>query len=251
LPVPYPHRRLATVSQPSGPLAYPSIAGRRTGYTGLVAAIVVGSLVWATMMGFCGYLLAHNTLRLSPGTQAVPGSRPRAAGNPLDHTGDLRRFLATPPQNSRPWSEPPSLDGRLTLAQLAARYHDPASATTYLTGLGFAGGAVRTWLERDGTSVEINLLRFATTYRAEDYYLHTVANDVDDMPGDSTIAMISQIPHNDGEVVGFTKKDQYGDQMSHGIAIRGDVVVETWVYQRAPQSVVFTQDVTFRQWTLL
>jgi hypothetical protein len=233
---------------------YPARSVRR----GLIIGIVLAAIILISAVAVGGYEFARgNTHRQSgtvasglnvPSAAASPTPTPPDSAAPRDHSGDLRRFLMPAPDGSGPWSDPASKDGKLTLRQLAKSYKDETAGRDYLTGLKFQAGAVRTWVEVDGTSVEVDLYRFDSDNHAYTYFNDTVANDVDRPPAGTTINLISKIPHAKGEVVAFTKKNKYGDQLSHGIAVRGDVVLEVWVYQSAPQSVAFTQGITYTQW---
>ncbi len=232
----------------------------RKSRTGLVIGLVIGAVVVVIGIGAGGYALAQPdgrpaTAATGPAqpaaAPATPSATPSTVASPKDHSGDLRRFLLPAPESSDPWSKPVSKDGRLTLRQVASGYQDTTSATDYLHGLAFQAGAVRTWVEADGTSVEIDLYRFGTDNGAYQFFTDEVGNDVDNMPKGTTITMIDRISGGKGEVVAFAKKDKYGDQMSHGMALKADVVTEVWVFQSPPQSVAFTEGVTYQQWSRL
>ena len=52
-------------------------------------------------------------------------------------------------------------------------------------------------------------------------------------------------------MIEFSKTDQNHYQVSNGLAVRGDVVLSVWTYQSPPQSVQFTESITYDQWTRL
>lgn len=228
--------------------------------TGLIIGIVVSVLVVLTGAGLGGFALARHgknsavkTTAVATATSAVPSAGPSATATaaPRDHTGDLRKFLLNPPSSSQPWADPPGVDNKLSIKEAASYYDNPKSATSYLRGLGFKAGAVQSWLEADGSSVEIDLYRFGTSNNAYSYFQDLVSNDLTDRPKGTVIKMIDKIPTGHGEVIGFAKKDKYGDQMSHGMGIKDDVAYEVWVYQQAPQSIPFTEAIVYKQWSKL
>jgi hypothetical protein len=237
------------VSQPLGP-GWTAPAPHRS-HTGLVIGIIAGALAWATVAAFAGLVLAHGSLGKGEAAGASAAPAPHATGAARDHGGDLRRFLVPEPDDAEPRLTSVTADGRLDVAEIAANYQKPSEAISYLMGLGFATGAVRSWIASDGKLVEVDLFRFGTSNGAYSYFRDTVNGDLRRPSSDYSIRLIRSIPGADGEVIEFSKTDQNHYQVSNGLAVRGDVVLSVWTYQSPPQSVQFTESITYDQWTRL
>jgi hypothetical protein len=140
---------------------------------------------------------------------------------------DLRSHLLPASKGSRAWPHPPGTDEHLSLAQAAQRTRDPATALVEMRQCNFTDGAVRTWRERDGSLVEIQLLLFASTADAGGFYqfeANFVATD------SAYFGAVDGIP--EGVVIAFSTADENGYVRIAGVAREGGVIVLMMVSQR-------------------
>jgi hypothetical protein len=52
------------------------------------------------------------------------------------------------------------------------------------------------------------------------------------------------------ELCTYSKKDQYGDQHAYGLAVKDDLVIEMWIYEKKV-NVTAVQSLLVRQWKKL
>jgi hypothetical protein len=87
-----------------------------------------------------------------------------------DHTGDLLRLLPPTPAQSQACSKLDVPEGPLTLDQEATFSTQPTVGAGVLRSLNFQRGAMRCWVEPDGTAVVLNLFQFDTANHAAQFH---------------------------------------------------------------------------------
>jgi hypothetical protein len=133
------------------------------------------------------------------------------------HDGDLRAFLLPPPRQALPWPAPPTPDERLSAAQQAARYRDPAERVRFLLRYGFQAGAVRAWTQPDGVRVRIDLFRL-------DDPAGFVAAEEEDLAGHYPPGAVYPVPQVTSGRAYVSTADGVG--LTRVVFRRGDVVAE-------------------------
>ena len=208
------------------------------------------------MTGATGYVSAHHHVHI--GAYPIPASTYRTIKlpapverNPLDHSGDLRRYLLKRPSNARQsWT--PATKGIMSLKQVASFFDDPKSAAQNLANAGFQTAATTNWLDPADNQVEIRLIRFDTDPDAQRRFTsETHGNWSDPDMKDASGTYDQRVPGSEAMTFTNGKKNKYGDQTTEGIAIRGDVLILIWVTQVAPQSKILAEALTYQQWSKL
>lgn len=145
----------------------------------------------------------------------------------------------------------------MSVSQEAASAPSPSGRATFLLKSHFDAGAVVTWLE-EGVSVEIRLYRFkgldVTTSSNDAYAFYDSECNYASYGSTSTDMqshVVTSIPNGHSVLYTYPKKDKDGYEYSHGIAVRGDVVAEVWIYQHGTISVERSQSTLVQQWSRL
>jgi hypothetical protein len=218
---------------------------------------VMAAFIVAAMTGATGYVSAHH--HVHTGVYPIPASTytaapapPPAVRAPLDHSGDLRRFLLKRPRGARQSFVPRATRGTMTLKQVASFYGNPKNAEQFLVREGFKTAATVNWIDVAGNQIEIRMSRYATSNQAWIVYSDEASGveSSKELKGASS-SRAWKVPYSDGSIYTNGKKNRYGDQLSRGIALRGDVVINIWIYQNSPQSLVLTQALLYQQWSKL
>ncbi len=246
-----------TVTAIDGP-DLPEVAARprRTRRWLRVVGWVAAGLVTATMTGATGYVADHH--HVHNGAYPIPASSysspPAPPGRPAprDHSGDLRRFLLARPAAAVQNFKPRATNGAMSRKQLASYYGDPKDAEKFLAGEGFIAAATVNWIDRAGNQVEIRMARFGSPNQAWAVF----NRDFEYVPHSRELAGATnsvpwKIGYSDAGIFTNDTKNKWGNQLSRGVAVRGDVMFNIWIYQKAPQTIVLTQALLYQQWNRL
>lgn len=242
----------APVYPTSGPYGgYPvaPVAPRKR-RTGLVVALVIGALLLGAAAGS-----GVTALVLRPGrtvaaaaatTPATPSASPVAS--PTGFTGDLRELLLPMPSTAHPYAKPLSPDGTLTEQQIAAGFKDPERAIQVLEEDGFVSGAIVQWHDADDTEVSIRLYEFDRPEYARSWqYYNQDGYSVDlNRTNQSPIDGIA-----DSGCFVTKKEDSDGFYTTNGIASRGTIYMNVFVYQYHHVNKAIAIDIMQRQYAKL
>jgi hypothetical protein len=217
---------------------------------------VAAAAVIVTMTGATGYVADHHHVHI--GVYPEPASSYHASPAPIkttpparDHGGDLRRFLLPKPPSADHWVNHEAPNGTMNIKQLAFFYDDPKSGAAYLKSAGFKNGATAVWQDSAKNIVEIRLERFDTANDAYSFYQDDIGSVPDARDTKGTTGAPVLRADRGAMVFSGGKKEKDGTFTSKGIAYRGDVFVEIWVTQTAPESAALTEGLIYQQWNRL
>ncbi len=217
---------------------------------------VTGAAVIVTMTGATGYVADHHHVHIgvypAPASSYVePTPSPTTTAPARNHSGDLRRFLLARPPSAKKWFNRYAPTGTMSLKQLASMYDDPKSGADYLKSSGFKNAATVLWEDKAGNFVEIRLYRFQTDSEAFRFYQDEVSSVPTDKDTRGTHGLT--VSRASGAAMTFTggKKAKDGTLTSKGIAYRGDIFIDMWITQKAPESEPLVAGLVYQQWIRL
>ncbi len=100
---------------------------------------------------------------------APPSTTAPAEEEPAPFAGDLRELLVDRPSGSSRWSDFPSQDGTLTVAQMVDAFDDWDELGDELGKLNYQRGAAVHWNRRDGEAALVLLFQFDTEEHAREF----------------------------------------------------------------------------------
>ena len=215
----------------------------------------VGLLI-TTMTAATRYVADHH--HVHNGANPIPASSytlppvPPGTTPPQDHSGDLRRFLVARPDDARQNFEPRATDGAMSLQQVASYYDDPEAAEKFLASEGFIAAATVNWIDLAGNQVEIRMARFGSPNQAWAVFnrdFENVSQETELAGATSSVPL--KIGYSNAGIFTNNTKNTGGNQLSRAVALRGDVMFNIWIYQKAPQSPMLTQALLYQQWSSL
>ncbi|MFI9106300.1 hypothetical protein ACIGXA_37930 [Streptomyces fildesensis] len=189
---------------------------------------------------------------VQPAGAAAPAAPLTVADDHLVKTdGDLRKLLLERPKGAKDPTVPVPGDGWLLLADYAGEFRDPSHMFRDLSTHAFRRAVGTAWGGDDHTDIDIRLVQFRdqkTTFAIEllqgqQGYM-TDAKHADNegtaIPGD-----------RDGRVWVYsqpeTKEGYEPLYRARGLARRGDIFMDIWIYSSDPISAATIMDVSKRQ----
>lgn len=259
-PPPEPPAAPAPV-EPAEPEARPQRKPRRRGRTTLLiaTAAVLGVLAGAGT----GYRIQQERPEtplpplaqpklIQPAGAAAPTAPLTAADDHLVKVdGDLRKLLVERPKGTKEPETGEGWDGWVSIADYAADFHEPDEMFQNLSSNEFRRAAGISWSSAKDTRTDVLLLQFRDEqvtyaddlfqgqgpYMRQDKY---AGNDGVAIPGDA-----------DGRVWVYsrpmTKKGYEPVYSARGLARRGDIYVDIWIYSSSPIRTATILDVSKRQ----
>lgn len=244
---------------PAAPPAALSEARPRGRAVRLPAIAVLVGLVGGAGTGYVIQYLRPPTVRPLLASQAsqppqpndrhiVPARLTAAEDDQVKTDGDLRTLLVPAPAGSRPWPNPPTQDGWLTLAQFSSTFESPATEFRWQNSLGFRRMAQATWVVGD-TGYEVDLIQYA---HAEEGSAAEYVQDQDfngPVPEGVTRSVVP------GTVNGWVKQDDNPQHAGDGstyfsteaMARHGDIAVQIYVTGPRPTDSRIASDLMQRQ----
>jgi hypothetical protein len=223
-----------------------------------VVGMVAAGLAIVTMTGATGYVAdhhhVHNGVYPEPTSTYVspPSAKPSAADRKArNHSGDLRRFLLPKPPSAERLIDNEAPNGTMSLSQMAYYFENKKSGAEYLQESGYKIGATTLWKDKAGNVVVIRLSRFSTDNQAYAYYSGQLGNVSDSIDTKNTKpTTVRRIPFQAATVFSGGKA-KHGVITGKGIAYLGDVMIEIWVDQKAPESPDLIAGLLYQQWNRL
>jgi hypothetical protein len=228
----YPVSGVPTAAYPTTEPPAPPRKQRR----GLAFVIVV-----VVLLGLAGG--AYAVLNARKSSPSANSSTPDPTGSPSPSpspsvspsppsptfTGDLRTLLLPAPKGSKPWYQPLSKDGILTIDEMASNYQDPKSVKDDLTNYNFKRGAVRQWVT-SSADVEIEIVQFESAVWSESWGRSEVT-DIQNGYYDVDVVNKGELKSAPGSnFLLASKADKDGDYYEAAVAAYGDVLMifEIW-----------------------
>ncbi|MCM2427060.1 hypothetical protein [Streptomyces sp. RKAG337] len=189
---------------------------------------------------------------VQPAGAAAPAAPLTVADDHLVKTdGDLRKLLLERPKGAKDPAVPVSGDGWLLLADYADGYTNPDHMFQELSTNGFRRAVVTGWDSDNHTTTDIHLVQFrdqTTTFavqmlQGQQGYMTDAKhaeNEGTAIPGDL-----------DGRVWVYsepeTKEGYEPLYKARGLARRGDIFMDVWIYSGDPISTATIMDISKRQ----
>ncbi|MCZ4120866.1 hypothetical protein [Streptomyces sp. H39-S7] len=189
---------------------------------------------------------------VQPAGAAAPAAPLTAADDHLVKTdGDLRKLLVERPKGAKQSEIAEGVDGWASLAEYASGYDEPGDMFQEMSTNQFRRAAVTSWDSENHTHTDLRLLQFRdqstsfadALFQGQERYMPQ-----DKYAGNGGTA----IPNDtDGRVWVYsepeTKEGYEPLYRARGLARRGDIVMDVWIFSSSPISTATILDVSKRQ----